>query len=39
MTAPVAGSVNIDIAMNLSKNNSFSSKRIIHDLKKERGIR
>ena len=30
---------NIDIANNLSKSNTFSSKRIIYDLKKERGIK
>ena len=30
---------NIDIANNLSRNNSFSSKRIIYDLKRERGIK
>ena len=30
---------NIDIANNLSKNNSFSSKRIIYGLKRKRGIK
>ena len=30
---------NIDLARNLEKNNRFSSKKIIYDLKKERGIK
>ena len=30
---------NIDIARNLGKNRNFSSKKVIFDLKKERGIR